>query len=679
MDEDELEDQGVEDDEEEEDIEALIPDSGEMRAMLTWAIEYWTPRNLFIDEQRRSVEGLNLIEMPQSTQYAAQAVHMYSETAMINEKVSRYLHQPTFKTLVEDPEDEDEADRLERIEKWLNIHTFEVERLGDGDVYDRTINDVHLLDMGIYKLVCAPGPNWKEIVVPGSEVKYPMESKQREAYKKNQGTPIRRLYVPLELWLPQYDGSRLDWSLEIEARTLHSCKSNPLFDKEAIDRLTVDTAGGRSSILPLVHYCDDEFYATFCLTPQAYTAGTQYNIKPANLGAGPLTFLWGTRHKAGRSMYVAYSGRYGGWKTQLNRIEGINKGIMTISGRIDEVMSQVYTNIRAKYWPNLKWTIDPELRGHTPGANVPDPPQLKEGQAITLFKGEDLAPIFLPSDDPMTQWYHGELHKAMEKLGGGPSLYGQPQPGVETGYHNAQSIDQAEHLEEKTEQHIVQGAIEDAVITMNYVKAIGEKVWACAPEAEEGGKKIARYVSLEPADLFPLPRIDAQVRKPRPIDYLAALRAAKEASDEREGKGPVMSTYRIRTEILSMTHARAMEEERMTRLEAQRNKIWNSDIINEKVAIALNLKLAQRGVPQVTQGTVQNAAPAVQQAVTAIAGGPAAQQGGVSGQTLAHINGQRNGPPTRITSEHTGGRVATDSQPEARVGEALNGATGLRP
>ena len=68
---------------------------------------------------------------------------------------------------------------------------------------------------------------------------------------------------------------------------------------------------------------------------------------------GEPVLLHAYEHNLGQSIYNTIAGRFGGWKSSTNRIEGVAKGLLELNQAADEVFSQVITNVRAKYWPTL--------------------------------------------------------------------------------------------------------------------------------------------------------------------------------------------------------------------------------------------------------------------------------------------------------------------------------------
>ena len=636
----------------------LPMDDSQMQESFSWLRDYWQIRNDYIIKTREANEGLNDISFPKSTQYKAKVIHLGLLTSMHNEKVSRYLQSPTYQVIIEDPTEDKQVTKSSDLEKALNAASYEIERKSDGDVWARAISDCHLFDQGVYRIDATHGSSWREMVEAERAGKA-YSGKARESYKKEKGIPFRRIYVPLENFLPQYDSDHLEYSFELEGRLLSSCLSNKLFDKEIL-RGFEQTSNASNMVVPLLHYCDDQYFATFATTPELFMAGSPPTVE--NINFSSMQFLYGYQHGLGRSIYNCMAGRFGGWKTSTNRIEGVSKIILGLNQAADEVASQVLTNIRAKYWPSLNFKVDPELRGVQPGGKAPDAPNIEEGGVLVTFKGEELVPIFQPQDDPTVPWMMDLIKDQLGKLGGSSVLYGQRQPGVDTGYHNAQQVSQAEHLDEKTEQHIVQGAIQDGTIMMLYARVLGEKLYPYYMEGE-GSKKSGKYLCIDPKDLIPLPRLDARVRKPRPIDFTASLRAAREASDDRQGKGPLLSDLTILSELLGRESPD--EESMLVKIQNQKNKLWNSGVIDEKIQVSLNLKLATNGVPTVGPETMSKVDPALSQAAGEQMQNPNAQAAGGIDPELANNLNMRSG-----------GMMATDSQPEARVGEQVTVAGG---
>ena len=669
---------------EQREIYESIPEPSVLTRRLQWAVDYWRPRNQYITQMRDALEGLNAIQIPISAQYKAKAIHLYLIAAMLNEKTARFQNMPTAQVIIDDPTDYELVEISTELEQGLNILAYEIERKGDGDVWSRATLDAILIDEGVEKIQMAPAAFWKELSLHDSRAladkayKHPFQDEMREGYKKEYGAPFRTLYVPLEYFLPIYDGSNLDESFEVEGRSLKACLDNPLFDKDVLAGFPEDSYGGLSTVIPIFHYCNDNYYCYFTTTSSNVTYNTGSNVtklKPESMSvASELVYLYGYEHGLGRSIYNCIGGRYGGWKTQHNHIESVGKGILEISQAADELGSQVLTGINNRKWPNLKWKVSPEHRPMNPLGKPPEAPEVQPGENIPMWADEDLEPIFRPEEDPEVMWTMSLLERQLSKLGGSSVLTGERQPGVDTGYQHAQQISQAEHIDEKIEEHLRQGAIQRFTIIMLYIRKLGEKVWTHYSEVDANdpkGRKIGKYIPIDPKNLYPLPRIDARVRKPKPIDFMAALRAAREASDERQGKGPLLPDLVLLQELLGRDAPNI--DKRLIHIQAQQNKLMESGVLAQKIGQAIGLKLAKKGVPQPTPEAVAGVDPALTQAIQQVAQGQAAGAGGVNPDLLRQVQEKMNNLNMR-----GGGMLSGDSQPEARVGEMIAGAQGMR-
>ncbi|KKK81978.1 hypothetical protein LCGC14_2807990, partial [marine sediment metagenome] len=403
---------------------------------------------------------------------------------------------------------------------------------------------------------------------------------------------------------PHYEGSTQVETFELEQRTLREVLRSTSFSQAAKAKLgefSQTTDKGMSQLVSIARYCNLRYSAIYAMAP------TQTGLWP-NLTQGPFgeqlsigdpILLSSYEHKLNRVLYNSVSGRYGGWKGPHNRIEPVNKGLMELNQMADEVASQVLTNVRAKNWPNLIAKYDPEHRAPVAG-NPPKAPKLPEGDNISMFIGESLEPIFRPQDDPMVTWIFDVIREQIGRLGGSPVLFGDRAPGVETGYHQSLQITQAEHLDDKIEQHLSVGAVQRATLVLEHVIAMGEKVPVHYITTDDQGRRSGQYLYLDPAKLNPMPVLDASVRKPRPVDFAASLRAAREASDERQGKGPLLPDHVIRGELLS--RGQPDDDRRLITVEREQRKLLESGVLSDKIAEQLNLQLAQTGVPEPEAG-----------------------------------------------------------------------------
>lgn len=667
-----------------EDYGIDLPSEVTLASRFSYAISFWQNRNKFIADVRKAAEGLNEIEAPVSTQYKIRVLHTYILASLLNEKMARYMSLPSFQVIPDDDLDDAAREKSSRIERALNVGNYEIERKSDGDVWNRVVMDSILLDEGVEKILCSPNAFWYELVQNDREVKagikakssYPMKSKERDQYKKENGVPLTKWYVPLEYYFPIYDGPNLVEQFEISERSVISVLNNSLFanednerGQEALRTLTPSSKdGGVSRTVTIVEYVNNVHHAYYLASYQSSNSNGRWpRVTPVTTSyGGQLRYLYSYEHGIGRSIYNSVAGRLGGWKTQTNRIEGVGKALVELGQAADEIVSQVFTNVRAKYWPSLNFQMDPEKRGFGVGQNKPDAPTIKEGEAIVTFTGEDIKPIFKPEEDPMAMWLFSTIQEQIGKLGGSTVLFGGREPGVDTGYHQALQTTAAESLDEKTEQHVAIGASQEALIEMLYYKHLGEKIWMHYQEVDPGDstRKRGKYVYLDPEDLTPMPRLDVQVRKQRPVDYIAALRAAREASDDRQGKGPLLSDDTIRAEILSI-QAPDMEYKK-TIIESQKREIINNGVLSSQIGDAINIKLAKLGTPNISPEVLSQADPSLVAAIQQGSEGTA-QAGGLDPKLLGQM-AQAPGaglPP---------GPLPGDPEEQNRLGEAVAGA-----
>lgn len=629
-----------------------LPDEDDISGQFKFSLSYWNNRNRFILDMRKMQNGLNMIRAPKSTQYVIRTLHSYILATLINEKASRYLSRPNIQVVEDRVMEDEDRSKLTRIEKGLNIGGYEIERRSGGDTWDRAVVDAILLDMGVQRILRNESKYWKKLTTIEGQQALPLDSDERYRYKTDQGIPITKEYVPLEYFFPHYDGPELVFSFEVEERTLYDVRRSAAFNNDIAKRVLgkVPSSGsdrGLNTTVNIVHYMDNDVHAYYLGGPGANSGNNKWpkvNINSQEY-RGKLELLYAYHHNIDRSQYNTLGGRYGGWKTSTNRIEGVGKGILELAQAADEILSQVLTNVRAKYWPNLNFKMDPEKRGFGVGNSKPEAPKIDEGEPIVTFVGEEILPIFTSKEDPMLTWIWDQIHEQVAKLGGAPqALFGGREPGVDTGYNQALQQTQAQSLDNKLEQHIANGAEEEALITVLHVRAINEPVPMYYTEKDKKkGKKVGDYCVLDPKDLSPMPRFSAQVRKQTPMDLLGAIRAAISASDDRNGKGPLFSDDTIATEFLGIEYPDIEDKKKL--LEALRREIVNSGLLQEKIGDSINIKLAKHGTPDMSVEQMQKADPALLATLSQIQG-PAAQAGGTDPNVLSAIQpGPTSGDP----------------------------------
>jgi len=229
-----------------------------------------------------------------------------------------------------------------------------------------------------------------------------------------------------------------------------------------------------------------------------------------------------------------------------------------------------------------------------------------------MFKDEKIEPLFKAEHDDAVPWLMDEIKQQMSQLAGGTSLFGGRSPGVETGYHQNLQITQAEHLDEKIEQHVSWGAVQRATLMAKHFKRLGD-CWVNYIDTDKTGQDANLYTKISRSDLTPMPRMSAQVRKPRPIDFAAATRTARDITDERGGKGPLMSDGTAREEILGITAPDV--ELRKINVESQTRQALESGVVAQEIQRRVAMLLAVEGAPEVNANTASSADPSLNEAI----------------------------------------------------------------
>ena len=212
-----------------------VPKPAEIREVYNTVIATWKTRNKFIDDVRKMLAGLNKIDAPDNTPYKIRTVHTHMLGAIANEKLSRYSHLPNIQTIptVSADGDQNEAREIsDRVENATRIAMFEMERSGEGDSWGKVIHDAIMLDMGVEKIERAPAAFWPELFQEDDDGNptHPFEDADAiDNYKRGMGFPIRATYVPLERFLPVFEGSTAVETFEVEQRSLRSVLRNSLF------------------------------------------------------------------------------------------------------------------------------------------------------------------------------------------------------------------------------------------------------------------------------------------------------------------------------------------------------------------------------------------------------------------------------------------------------------------
>lgn len=592
------------------------------------AVTFWSRRNAFIRAVRDMVNGRNQIQKPRPSQYVPVEVRSYLLTAAVNEKRARFLPVPEVAVIPESIGDERQA-QATKLEKAINRAFYELERNGGGNTWEMVKTDAILLDEGVERIERFPGLAWPELVsIDGSPTRLEelyghdknAYKKAREEYKKQCGFPMRAVYVPLENFFPINDVPNPVEAFEVEFRSVRSVISNRMFSPEAKAALLemyghLSDAQQIRTIIPVVRYSNLWWYGYYVYGSREWGPDTTPNIESIPVAGVPV-LAYAYEHMLGRIPYNQVYGRFGGWRYQTNQIEPVMRALLEINNATDALLSQVATNVRARYWPNLKWKLSPDraLDGKTPV-----PPNFNPGEPIPLYTDEDIEPVFRAEVDPMAQWLYAELVNQFHKIAGSPVLYGDREPGVRTGYHHALQISQAEHLDAILESNMAEGAMRRAELIAAHVKAMNERVWVSARETHRRSeRKYVEWVYLDPQDLYPMPELDARVRRPRSFDITLAVRTAREASaPRRNGAGPLLSDDTIYEQILGIDDPD--REKRRIWYQTEIEKLFADDFVTNIIKQRINMRLFE-GAPSIPASAGQQIDPALAQAISASGG-----------------------------------------------------------
>ena len=574
-------------------------------------------------------------------QYQVKVMHGRSLAAIYNEKRSRFSDLPTVQVYAPPGSSRSQAWSTE-LERAINLGIRQIEDRSGGDVWGRVVGDVIALDGGVERWERAGSAMWPELammedgrekmahVFEGTEEDY---KAWRDDYKKQAGIPLRGVYVPFESFMPVWEGPTAVESFELERRSLRSVLANPLFRNQDSQIASIanrgSTDGDVRTYCTIVHHCNQQWHSYWALAPQRLTSGKWPEAERATAGAvGQPVFLYGYKHGLGEIIYNIVDGRFGGWRNNTNPDrESVMGGLLELTQDQDELFSQAKTNLRASYWPTPIFKVDQKLRGGDEGP--PKTVKVAEGEPITIWSTENVEILVKPMDNPLWRELNNRIDSRIGQLAGSPSLFGQHQPGVNTGYHEQLAISQSESLDSTIERHLADGYRARCTKFLKHVKALNEKVYVFSPSGDKR-KRGGKYVVIDPEKIDPMPIFDASVQRPRAIEFLSAIRAAIDASADRHGPGtPLLDDVTIRTEILG--REAPDEIERAIAIQVTKQKILDSDVITKAVIQKLGLALMQEGQSQATPGQVAGAPGALQQAVQGMnMSGEAAALGGVS-------------------------------------------------
>lgn len=586
-----------------------LPTNSELTERFKEAVKYWKGRNNLIKLVRDMIEGKNRIPVPKKALFAPRVVRSYLLASSINEKRARFMNVPEVAVIPDGIGVVHQQEATEK-ERAFNGAMMIMDKNGQTSSWDRAVMDSIALDEGVELIERAPAAFWPELVVDESTGKCKLEflyqdadafAKAREEYKKISGLPLRSVYVPLESFFPIYEGNNIVECFHVEYRSLRSVLANKMFSPEAKAELAASYGnardGGLSQQVMIIRYCNKWWYAYYAAMPSEKDVQIRNISDFTNLEyVSSVRLLMSYEHAVGRVLYNTVPGRFGGWKAGKNGIEPIMNALCELNQVADTILSQIATTVGARSWPNLKYILNPEYRASNT-ATTPKPPAIEEGVPITMYVGEDIKPIFSAEPDPMAQWLYTEVVRQFHMIAGSQVLHGGREPGVDSGYQHNLQITQSEHLDEKIEMNLSEAVINRCEIIAGHIKAMGETVWVATSELNRKDRtKSTIYISLKPQDLYPMPRMDARVRKPKPIDFLTALRAARDASANRYGPGTqLLSDETIYEQILNI--AEPDTEMRRIWMQNVRQRLFASDYVINRITERLNMKFFQDAPP----------------------------------------------------------------------------------
>lgn len=644
-----------------------LPDPNTLRAMLEQQLELYRSRDDLILRFRDALEGRNPIKVPQSTQYKAVATHGYHLQSAFNEKAARYRRVPEYSWL---PIGREKSKRIEadRFERALNGIMETMELQSDTPVWKSVTEDVITLDAGVERIERAPAAFWPEISVYDKEGRNALMrqraetdeldefgdrklihlfedgdlyEKHKDEYLKQAGVPIRSVWVPLERFYPVFEGGTLVECFEVEERSLRSVLANPLFDTSALASYSLGQDGGLSQKVVILHYCNQRKHAYYALGPsdRLYRAWPTLT-KTSSLPMGQPILLHEYEHGIGRPIYNYVGGRGGSWRGGSSRQEGVMKAILELNQDADEVRSQIATYIRNVLWPTRVMKYSREARGAD--ESLPKAPAIPEGGTIAMWSDESLENVTqsLP-DFRLAEWHYNTIKNQIGELAGAPSLFGLREPGVNTGYHQQLQISQAEHLDAQLEASLTRGAINRALLVLEHIKCMGEKVYSHYHSKDSKGRMTAEYLFIDPARLDPMPQLSAKVRDPKPADVLSAMQAVTQATTMRPGHNDPLMDDETALELFLGLEDTSEVERRKLEQKFRRELMATPNLMQEMVR-RLGLELASRGGGVISQQDAMDASPAFQQAAQQMnVSGEAAAMGGVSPMNLdRQIQGQ---------------------------------------
>lgn len=552
-------------DEREESVESRPPDPEYIARALPELFEIYEVRNEWIAKMRAHVNGENKIKVPTDTPYTVMTIHMMSLRAALNERLARFLQVPKYR--ITPPGWSDPAQNYASTnERALNEMMYWIRRQKDD--YGRCIADVLTFEGGCMRWEPNTMAAWPRLMVDayneddvvkevrlqgGDEEK---QKRERERYKQSLGNDsltklFSHTYVPFECYYPFPEGGEKPEDIEIEFRSVRKILESKLFSKQAMSALAAqvdDEFVSLRDVAPIVRYCDDKIYAYY-LIPEVFKPSKDQTLirtlteKFKDKTPQHMSLLYYYEHSAGLSLYTEYTGSEGGWTAGSNeKLIGKLRALEELNSARDDLASQEYTTIRNLQWP--KMVVKQKMERPAQPLNDNDPRKVATHGTgnIYLYEGEEIGPMFQGFENPLLRGFKGDVIEGLSKLTGAPGLFGMHQSGVEGGFQEATLLQQADSVFARTEANIVTSSVNDAIVVLSLIRAMGEKVWVRVPAKSAEGRKYFQTLCIDPNQLEPMPVIDAIVKAPPAADQRQQLANYAAAVADISGPGTAAMT-----------------------------------------------------------------------------------------------------------------------------------------
>lgn len=566
-----------------------VPDPQYIAESLPELFEIYEERNEWIAKMRRHVNGENKIQAPDDTPYTIMKVHMMSLRAALNERLARFLPIPKFRITPPGWSDPAQA-YASNLERGINELMYWIRRWNDD--YGRCIRDVLTFEGGAMRWEPNTKAAWPALMVDvdgedditrsvkpsddddDDEKLTKKKALAREKYKQGLGNDsLNKLfthsYVPYECYYPFPEGGNGPEDIEIEFRTVRKIISNELFSEIARNNLRELVNEERVSlraVAPIIRYCNREIYAYY-LIPEVFTPNKDTSLleqmtnRFKHVPPQRMELLYSYEHDAGMTLYTNYTGSEGGWNAGPNEsLIGKLRALEELNAARDNLASQEYTNIRNLMWPKMITYQNMDRPAQPMADNDPRKINTHSAGNINLFTGEDIKPMMQNIENPLLRGFKSDVVEGLSKLTGAPGLFGMHQSGVEGGFQEATLLQQADSVFARTEANIVTASVNDVLVLLSLIRAIGEKVWVRVPAKSPEGRKYFQTLCIDPKQLVPMPVIDAIVKAPPAADLRQQLANYAAAVADISGPGTAaMDRISARESALNIEQPDEME------------------------------------------------------------------------------------------------------------------------